>query len=41
MCLMMKFLTLYGPIGVLHHTKNPKLGFDITSKYLEKEWLQF
>jgi 2-polyprenyl-3-methyl-5-hydroxy-6-metoxy-1,4-benzoquinol methylase len=22
--------------GVLHHTKNPKLGFDITSKYLKK-----
>ena len=22
--------------GVLHHTKNPKLGFDITSRYLKK-----
>jgi len=23
--------------GVLHHTKNPKLAFDITSKYLKKK----
>ena len=25
--------------GVLHHTKNPKLAFNIVSKYLKKKWV--
>jgi ubiquinone/menaquinone biosynthesis C-methylase UbiE len=30
-------LILYGQMEFLHHTKNPKLAFDITSKYLKKD----